>query len=261
MFPSDYKRKENPLEYFSETILGPMGRMVGGSKSIYRYDHPKNVVVFNANIATKTNGKIWYGDLDLTIDHKKLIELQKKIGDFYIFYESDLRFGKELEKIDFSKAICAYTKDKIIFSEVHKEYFLLKKDGTPVEKKQPKTKIDTSPSEYENKKELFKEIKIPNVKTFKPKARQSVWEIFHKELIDMYGKEKAQKIFNKLFLTKEDFDFLGSLSRKMLKKILHPAKIESTIGMDDLCNGCHHFDKKVSWAKPGVGYVKKDEEQ
>ena len=44
-----------------------MGRLIAVSKSGYKSQYPNNEVVFNANIVT-SEGKVWYGDLDLTLD-------------------------------------------------------------------------------------------------------------------------------------------------------------------------------------------------
>lgn len=77
-----------------------LARMVGWSKTFYRQEHPNHEVVFNANIFTESSGKIWYGDLDLTLDEPKLLEAAKEIGEsLYILWEMDGRF--ENENIDF----------------------------------------------------------------------------------------------------------------------------------------------------------------
>ena len=46
----------------------PQYRVIGGSKSLYRARNPGHLVVFDANIFTEARGKVWYGDLDLTLD-------------------------------------------------------------------------------------------------------------------------------------------------------------------------------------------------
>lgn len=72
------------------------GRMISGSKSGYMNAHPNNVVVFNANICTKGGVKIWYGDLDLTLDTAALLTLREEVGeDLCVLYEHDARFENE----------------------------------------------------------------------------------------------------------------------------------------------------------------------
>lgn len=76
--------------------LGWPGAMLAGSKSRYSEKHPNNLVVFNSNIAIPSKGKIWYGDIDITLDLKKLKEISKLLNEpIYIFYEMDYRFEKE----------------------------------------------------------------------------------------------------------------------------------------------------------------------
>jgi hypothetical protein len=72
------------------------GRMVCGSKSLYREMFPDNEVYFNANIFVLGEGKIWYGDLDVTNDIEALKNVASRIGkDLYILREMDGRFGNE----------------------------------------------------------------------------------------------------------------------------------------------------------------------
>jgi hypothetical protein len=72
------------------------GRMVSGSKSGYSSQYPTHLVVFNSNVVTMEHGKIWYGDLDLTIDYKKLKEIAEELHvRLYVLYEMDGRFEYE----------------------------------------------------------------------------------------------------------------------------------------------------------------------
>lgn len=259
-FPSDFKRNETPNEYWAEKIIGFMGRMIGGSKSIYRYDNPDNLVIFNANIATKEDGKIWHGDLDLTKDHSKLMELVEKIGLFYIFYESDLRFGKE-ENPDFSLASCSYDKDG--FKEISMYGIIVKdENGVPkMSKEDPKEElIETTVSHFEDKQHEFEEIEIPDISKFKVKKGVSVWGTFQEEFIKIHGKEKAQEVYLSLFLTKEDCNKIDELNEKTIKKTmpyLHPVKIQQGVSMDSFSYGCCEFQINPTWAKSGIGYVRK----
>jgi len=72
------------------------GRMIGGSKSGYWSEHPDNEVYFNGNIALKDFGKVWWGDIDYTLDQNTLQEIANEIGqDLYILREMDGRFENE----------------------------------------------------------------------------------------------------------------------------------------------------------------------
>lgn len=73
----------------------PPGRMISRSKSGYVAKNPDNYVIFNANICT-VDGKIWYGDLDLTLDEQALRALREDVGqDLYILLEADANWYTE----------------------------------------------------------------------------------------------------------------------------------------------------------------------
>jgi hypothetical protein len=67
------------------------GRMLNASKRC-----PEgHICVFNANVCTK-DGKIWYGDIDLTADMADLKKLAAdKSTPIYVLYEGDGRFHNE----------------------------------------------------------------------------------------------------------------------------------------------------------------------
>ena len=88
------------LEYSGYRI----GRLISGSKSMYRTQYPDHIVVFNANIITEEFGKIWYGDLDITLDFDRLYDIAKSNNiKFYILRELDARFGNETQDISILK--------------------------------------------------------------------------------------------------------------------------------------------------------------
>lgn len=72
------------------------GRLISGSKSWYRSQFPDNEVYFNANIFIPGEGKIWYGDLDITRDYETLEEIASLLKeDLFILSEMDGRFENE----------------------------------------------------------------------------------------------------------------------------------------------------------------------
>jgi hypothetical protein len=88
----------NPTEIIS-SVIGYEGRMISFSKSGYRRDHPENIVIFNANIIQKIDGryeKIWFGDLDITLDYEKLIQISELLDtEIFVLHEMDCRFDNE----------------------------------------------------------------------------------------------------------------------------------------------------------------------
>lgn len=90
------------------TILGNHGRMISGSKSSYYQRHPDNLIVFNANVCTD-NGKVWYGDLDVTLDSDKLQQAAEVLNcRLYVLYEMDARFDNE-DRPRLEKAVVTFT--------------------------------------------------------------------------------------------------------------------------------------------------------
>lgn len=78
-----------------------VARLIAGSKRIYKENHPNDIVMFNANIIVEPEGKIWYGDLNITLDILILHRIAKTIDrDLYILWEMDARFGNESQPIE-----------------------------------------------------------------------------------------------------------------------------------------------------------------
>ena len=87
------KLKEMRKMFEQEGLM--QGRLLSGSKSLYRERHPENLVCFNANVFTR-EGKIWYGDLDITLESEKLERIAQELGEkLYVLREMDGRFENE----------------------------------------------------------------------------------------------------------------------------------------------------------------------
>jgi hypothetical protein len=72
------------------------GRLISWSKSNYRKKFPDNEVYFNANIFLLGEGKVWYGDLDVTKDSEILQRISTNLGkSIYILKEMAGRFENE----------------------------------------------------------------------------------------------------------------------------------------------------------------------
>jgi len=99
----------------AESALGYPGRMISASKSAYDRAHPKNVVVFNANVCTRSHGKIWFGDLDVTKDEQTLQKLAAALGeDVFVLREHDARFETEANpQFERARAVATATEVKV----------------------------------------------------------------------------------------------------------------------------------------------------
>lgn len=100
------------LEYFeNEGLIS--GKMISHSKSLYREKYPYNEVYFNCNVFILGEGKIWYGDLDVTKEIGVLTRIASKLEkDLFILREMDGRFEKsELTDSEIiTKAVCKISK-------------------------------------------------------------------------------------------------------------------------------------------------------
>ena len=124
-YPSDFKPPksiDDIIQIFESNEL-PLGYIIEGYKHEYIGKFPNHLISFNANVLSKAHGKIWYGDLDITLAHAKLKRIAEQVGEpLYVLSEHEARFGKEDESIDelLSKAIWDTTQD-IIFLNEYKE--------------------------------------------------------------------------------------------------------------------------------------------
>lgn len=83
--------KRKPIERLPINFANP-GRMISGTKR----GPEGHECVFNANVCTKSAGKIWFGDLDLTDDANDLRRLAaEKNETVYVLREMDARFTTE----------------------------------------------------------------------------------------------------------------------------------------------------------------------
>lgn len=113
------------LESLIYDLLGPNGKLISGSKSIYLYDNPKNLVVFNANLVIDGK-KVWYGDIDVTLSCERLKTISsytnKKV---YVLSEMDARFENE-NKPKVENAIVEVHKNTITLKST--DYFYIQDD-------------------------------------------------------------------------------------------------------------------------------------
>ena len=96
-------------EMFHSREFFPIGRMMGGTKTGPK-DH---VCVWNANILTRKRGKIWFGDLDITADGKRLKAFAAEVGEpLVILKEMDCRFMTEATP-RWDNAVATVTPDEV----------------------------------------------------------------------------------------------------------------------------------------------------
>jgi hypothetical protein len=237
--------------------MGSFGRMLG-SKGRYVYNNPTNVVIFNSNfVGAHLKNKVWYGDFDLTLEHRKLQELQKIVGDFYVLHEMDARFENERAP-KFDDYVAFVTKSGIELNPSCKYKYV---NGNPYYAREEKKDLATEPSAYEKKKLI--EFKLPPMTKFEYTSKKdpSPLDKIQGYLIKKYGKELAQKIWSNLYFTKELDEKFESMIEKYFKKCYKLKGYDLEKNMNwvifdtpiNLANG----GLNPQWAKAGKAYITK----
>lgn len=86
--------QEQILEIFRNNLLFNE-RMMCSSKTMYITRFPEHEVVFNANVFNDTQ-KIWWGDLDLTLDSERLQKISQELGmNLHVLRECDGKLDNE----------------------------------------------------------------------------------------------------------------------------------------------------------------------
>jgi len=124
-YPSDFKTPKSieTIVQIFESNEFPFGDMLSSAKWKYSLSFPNHLVVFNANVLTKSHGKVWYGDLDISMSHARLKKIAEQVGEpLYILHESAARFGEENKPIDKLLSIAVWdTTQDIIFLNDYRE--------------------------------------------------------------------------------------------------------------------------------------------
>lgn len=119
---SDSITEPTPFRTYALDVMRNHGfevsRMIAYSRRVYLSRRPNNQALFNANVVTD-QGKIWFGDLDLTDDSEKLQDAANELRtDLYILREEDYRFNtnnrpmKEVKKLAVKKFVYKEKQEK-----------------------------------------------------------------------------------------------------------------------------------------------------
>jgi hypothetical protein len=251
-------------------MLGFAGKMITYSKSVYIYDNPNNLVVFNANVAVN-GAKVWHGDLDLTKDWRKIVDLGARLNARVdVYYESSYRFdnvpkdGDEVFTYDpihgpsIGQNVSHLYEPNLDFKGdpmVKKENWIIREDKQ-VTNFQPTDGSSFSRSDFKRYS-----VNLPNLSKIKgTKKYGSPWVQLQSELIKMYGKDKTAKFYPDLWLSNSDYNKLSLAHHQWAQKYykeLHPVKAEQAASMDEFQFAPCALSKECSWAKTGSAYVRK----
>lgn len=256
------------LKQITEKVLGYSGKILG-SKSIYSYDHPNNVVVFNANVVVgvKTPIKVWHGDLDITESLPKLVKLQKEVGDTVtILYEMDARFEKE-HAPDLSNYVVQLMSNKILYQKWYKfeNNTLMLKTDKELKKEFPE--MFKEPEKKVLNKKDYKAVRnfiLPNIKRWKVTKKESPISKLQQYYIKKCSgnNEKAHDLYFNALVPCDFYEHLRKLVTKwvnLTEKGLHPAKKEQVIGMYMLNSSPSSLQQTADWVSNRYIYRKRTE--
>lgn len=275
-YPSEFQETSESAQERARFMLGHTGKMISGSKGQYRYDNQSHYVIFNANVTTKTT-KIWYGDLDLTLDSGRLKGLSALLNeDIYIFHESAARFDKETN-FDLTRADAVFTPtgELVIVRAKSLEYSLDPKPYTEADYHYLKDGIPFSYTDEEMKKKSifpkkpvtvlnendFEKISFPNPEAFKGTKKESPVGLLLDHVQGMFPDDlkAAQEFYSRLWVTKSYQEKMCDLNLEYAKKILkvkNGYRLEQSRYMGIFDMPCAFSDTQ-SWEEEGFAYLKK----
>ena len=93
-FPKEFKKMKLAQQFQDAGLC--MGQMISGSKTLYRNMFPKHMVCFNGNIFVEGLGKVWWGDIDVTLSKAVLrkVAYDNQVT-LYVLREMEGRFENE----------------------------------------------------------------------------------------------------------------------------------------------------------------------
>jgi hypothetical protein len=255
IFPSEFKPKNDEKEKIAEQVLGFRGKCLG-SKTGYRYFNPLNLITYNSNVCVET-GKIWHGDLDISIKINELKTLSKQLGEtVYVLQEMDGRF-ENAESPRLERAVVIVKDGEIELGKFFKEYYEII-DGKAIKEKYKDLFLE---------KDFLKPISFKVLKLASNKKDVSPVEKLYKQLtkkLKINTKTHCLDDF-RVFLNEDDYNVLAWLTKNWLRRF-HTGKENEYLTnryfneMTGFGIGFNSFDdKKISlFQKAGHIYVKKN---
>lgn len=238
------KKAKDKLIAKLEGVLGRRGRMISGSKGQYRWDNEDHLIAFNANLCVAGLGKLWHGDLDVTVEEDKLRKAAKAVGmDLYLLHESDARFENEESPL-LDKAVAFFPADGSECSlGAHNAEYYERKDGRilalpeelPDPAEEAKRKIERKreneaknfPKKFDIKQALDDADKAAKTKLSSGKSATPL-EAFWMSLLALPEVAEERKKFGenaklhtgRFYLGQKDYDRLKETNKKWIKRKL-----------------------------------------
>lgn len=244
-------------EMLAVEYLGVRGKMVSASKGRYGFENPNNLVVFNANVCT-AEGKIWYGDLDLTLESFKVTDLARALGKtVYVLYEMDARFDLEAQP-QLDRAVLISNGSTTYLGKRAQDYAYVNNHQFRVKPKD--LVVAESESEDTHTADEFEHsFRLPDISKFQSKRTK----VSPYERLAIWVARKAGGIPENhvisptaIFLTPKDAAVLDELAKNWLRRY-HTGDDEYATQKNfnwlnfDISPG----EVKAAWAVPGFAYV------
>lgn len=225
-------------------LLGNNGKDLG-VKSTYSKSNPNNLFLFDAEVYVNT-GRIWAGDLDITVSAKQLKKLSGYLG-------KKLFIMRAADKGELGLSVAVIDGDKIklmnAFNLSHKI-----ESGRPV-------LSDTSSGIDLDKKEYFiddvkKTFKLPSVSRLKIRDGFTVLEAFYTAVAGALDENEYEKL---IVSSTYAISLMGRV--KKFYKEMFPTSEERDI--EEMCAwewhdlGPKNFFKDPEWVDNNTGYVLK----
>jgi hypothetical protein len=164
------------------------------------------------------------------------------------------------------RAVVTVDRDETSFPNDKHEFYYLS-DGIPKQltDEEYEAKFPAPPAErriYDQKE--FEPIELPPLSELKVKKKYSPLNDLQKYFVDKFGKEKAQEIYRRLYVSKEYYEGIEEKVRKVVKKTypgLHPVKIDQSVAWEMLDMSPLSFEDTPEWADKNMGYTRKKVER
>jgi hypothetical protein len=172
----DLKEKTTSgLKEIVRNILGPTARMITNSKSEYVHFNPCHVVIFNADIVAN-NERVWHGDIDLTLDEEKLVELAQQLGtSLSVYHESKLACTSSSDpSYIVDTEIKPFKEEGLRFCERNDEgNFVLRQETTTSEDEHALIGKGKERAKQFNEDDLRENVKLPSIDKLKVKNKDN----------------------------------------------------------------------------------------
>lgn len=229
-------------------VLG--SRPIFGSKGLYRWEHPNDLVVFNARIFSR-GIQVWSGDINLTESSDLLAQIATDLNTVLsVRYES----GKE--------DVMTFNSKGASLNDELKAYY-----GMDLVSLTPTTsefKYERSEDGLEGDKSDFTTMNV-DIKKFNGDVKKelSPWTQFGLAVHKKASKKTGTDYPYGIYLQADDYEDMSKASFKFWKKMLkgmHPYVQSKNHNYDNLQYSASKLAESNTWAKRGKLYLKKQEE-